>query len=589
MANLRNEYPRPQLGREQWLNLNGEWNFAFDDNKTGLKEKWYDSFPAETKINVPFVYQSKGSGIHDTSFHDVVWYHRSLSIPEEWEGKSVILHFGAVDYRAWVYVNGQLVTFHEGGHTPFHADITHVLSEKENSLVVRVEDPSEDETIPRGKQYWKEESDYIFYTRTTGIWQTVWLEPVSENRIDSLRWTPQLDRGDIDLEMELTNQAEQELSVQVSISFKGKEVISDTVSVHESYIKRSYNIRNRFTSRSNVHGEGWYWTPETPNLFDVELKLLSGSQEVLDHITSYFGMRKISIENGQILLNNFPYYQKLILDQGYFPEGLLTAPSDDAHKQDIVLAKEMGFNGARKHQKVEDPRYLYWADKLGFLVWGEMANASEYSEEAARRMNDEWIQVVNRDYNHPSLVAWVPLNESWGIPLVGLDQQQQAHALSMYYLTKSLDTTRPVFSNEGWEHVISDICGIHNYRSAEELKKTYQSVETAINTRVSKRKIYANGYQYNNEPIMVTEYGGIAYDKENEEQEKGWGYTDVGTGEALIEEYKKQTEAIMNSEIIQGFCYTQLTDVEQEINGLLTYDRKPKCDLTLIKEINDQK
>ncbi|GGM38646.1 beta-glucuronidase [Paraliobacillus quinghaiensis] len=588
MANLEKEYPRPQFQREEWLNLNGTWNFAFDDENKGVKEKWYLSFPTQTTIKVPFAYQAEKSGIGDGAFHDIVWYHRSFSIPNAWKGKEILLNFGAVDYRAWVYVNGEKVTYHQGGNTPFFANISHFLKDGDNELVVRVEDPSEDVTIPRGKQYWHEKSASIFYTRTTGIWQTVWLEPVHEQRIESIRWTPQLDRGDIDLELEVDGAVTDNLQLRVTITFDGKEILSDTTTLYETYLKRSFNVRNRFTDRSNIHGPGWYWTPEHPNLFDVELTLISNG-EIIDHITSYFGMRKVSVENGKFLLNNKMYYQKLVLDQGYFPGGLLTAPSDDALKQDIELAKEMGFNGARKHQKVEDPRFLYWADKLGFLVWGEMANCSEYSENAVERITGEWVEAVKRDYSHPSIVTWVPLNESWGISRVAHEKQQQDHSLSMYYLTKSLDTTRPVLSNEGWEHTISDICGIHNYLSAEEMKKTYTSVESAVTTTPANRTIYAEGFGYRGEPIMITEYGGIAFDKDQENVEDGWGYSAVNSGKDLIEEYKEQTEALQQSEVIQGFCYTQLTDVEQEINGLLTYDRKPKCDLSAIREINSQK
>lgn len=583
---IRNEYPRPQFVRNEWLNLNGEWNFAFDDENKGLIEQWYKSnFPKDKNIQVPFAYQAKKSGIGDPMFHDIVWYHREFNIPNEWNGKDILLHFGAVDYRAWVYVNGELVTFHEGGNTPFTANITHVLRDGSNELVVRVEDPSEDELIPRGKQYWHEQSESIFYTRTTGIWQTVWLEPVDSKRIDFIRWTPQIDRGDIDLEAEFVGQIEEDMELEVTISFKGQVVVLETAKVFETYLKRSFNLRNRFTDRSNIHGPGWYWTPENPNLFDVELKLKQNGQ-VLDKVTSYFGMRKVSIEDGIFKLNNRSYYQKLVLDQGYFPEGLLTAPADEDLKNDIALAKEMGFNGARKHQKVEDPRYLFWADKLGFLVWGEMANCSEYSEEAARRITSEWAEAVKRDYNHPSIVVWVPLNESWGISRVAYEKQQQDHSLAMYYFTKSLDQTRPVLSNEGWEHTISDICGIHNYRSAEEMEKAYQSVEMAITTTPADRLIYAQGFSYRGEPILITEYGGIAYEAD---QSKGWGYSAVKSSEELVEEYRKQTEVLLKSSVIQGFCYTQLTDVEQEINGLLTYDRKPKCDLKKIKEINDNR
>jgi beta-galactosidase/beta-glucuronidase len=339
------------------------------------------------------------------------------------------------------------------------------------------------------------------------------------------------------------------------------------------------------TDRSNIHGPGWYWSPEHPNLFDVELKLLE-RETVTDRVETYFGMRKVSTEGGKFRLNNRTYYQKLVLDQGYFPDGLLTAPSDEELKKDIILAKEMGFNGARKHQKVEDPRYLYWADHLGFLVWGEMANCSEYSEEAARRLTKEWAEVVKRDYNHPSIVVWLPLNESWGISRVAHDQQQQHHSLAIYYLTKSLDTTRPVLSNDGWEHTISDICGIHNYQSDEKLTEAYETIESALSATPADRVLYSDGYGYLGEPIIITEYGGIAYQVE---QTQGWGYSSVRSSDELVEEYKKQTSALLNSPVLQGFCYTQLTDVEQEINGLLTYDRKPKCDLKKIKEINDNR
>ncbi|UFT98660.1 glycoside hydrolase family 2 [Radiobacillus kanasensis] len=585
MANLQNEYPRPQFKRSEWVNLNGDWNFAIDDENKGLTEKWYQSFPTGKKIIVPFAYQTEKSSIGDPSFHDVVWYQRHFTIPKEWEGKQQLLHFGAVDYRAWVYVNGELLTFHEGGHTPFSVNMTNALKDGENSIVVRVEDPSEDVTIPRGKQYWHEKPESIFYTRTTGIWQTVWMEPVEPSRIDSIRWTPDIDRGDIDLETEIINNTGADLQLQVDIYFRGEKIVSERISTINAYIKRSFHIRNRCTDRSNIHGPGWYWSPEHPNLFDVHLSLLDGDKN-LDRIESYFGMRKVSIEDGKFMLNNKPYYQKLVLDQGYFPESLLTAPSDEALKKDIILSKEMGFNGARKHQKIEDPRYLYWADKLGFLVWGEMANCSEYSEKAVQRINAEWIEAINRDYNHPSIVAWVPLNESWGISRVAHETQQQDHSLGMYYLTKSLDQTRPVLSNDGWEHTISDICGIHNYRSAEELKELYQTVDSAVESTPSDRRIYAKGYRYNGVPIMLTEYGGIAYKVDDSD---GWGYSAVTSSEELLAEYKAYTNALFASPIISGFCYTQLTDVEQEINGLLTYDRKPKCDLSEIKKVNDQR
>ncbi|MCP8967960.1 glycoside hydrolase family 2 protein [Ectobacillus ponti] len=588
MTHLRPEYPRPQFVRSNWENLNGAWDFSFDDRNAGLQEKWYAQFPSESvTIQVPFAYQTKLSGIADPSFHDVVWYRRSLDIPAAWAGQEVILHFGAVDYRAWVYVNGELATFHEGGHVSFSTNITSFLKDTDNELVVRVEDPSTDELMPRGKQYWHEQSASIFYTRTTGIWQTVWMEAVESSRIEKVRFTPDIDNGDIAIEYNLKFPVGADLSeyqVQTTISFKGQTVVSDSFRVLETYNKRVYNVINRYIDRTNAHGGGWMWAPEHPNLFDVEFQLLRNG-EAVDAASSYFGMRKVSIENSKFMLNNRPYYQKLVLDQGYFPEGLLTAPSDEALKRDIELSKEMGFNGARKHQKVEDPRFMYWADKLGFLVWGEIANCVEFGPEAIERLTKEWIEVVNRDYNHPSIIAWVPINESWGVSRVLLDELQQNHTLAMYYLTKSLDKTRVVMSNDGWEHTISDLCTIHNYEGAEQVRKAYETVESAISTEPARRAIYAKGFGYRGEPILVTEYGGIAYKADDT---SGWGYSSVQSPEQLVEAYRAVTDAILDSPVVQGFCYTQIADVEQEINGLLTYDRQPKCDLSKIKEINDR-
>jgi beta-galactosidase/beta-glucuronidase len=304
-----------------------------------------------------------------------------------------------------------------------------------------------------------------------------------------------------------------------------------------------------------------------------------------DRVESYFGMRKVSIEDGRILLNNRPYMLKMVLDQGYFPDGILTAPSDDALRRDIELTKEMGFNGARKHQKIEDPRYLYWADRLGLLVWGEMANACAYSEEYVERVTSEWQEAVHRDYNHPCIMAWVPLNESWGVPNILVDKFQQQHALAMYHLTRSLDDTRLVISNDGWEHVKSDICTIHDYESKQDvLDQRYATVESAVGSRPAGRWIHVPGFPYEGAPIVVSEYGGISFKMSDWE---GWGYSAATSAEDFIARYRAVTEPMIASPHVQGFCYTQLTDVEQEINGLLTYDRKPKVPLEQIKAIND--
>ncbi|MCD4837462.1 glycoside hydrolase family 2 [Neobacillus sedimentimangrovi] len=587
----RNEYPRPQLVRKNWLNLNGEWQFAFDDENIGVKEKWFQIVhPFKQKIIVPFAYQTKLSGINDPSFHDHVWYRREFTVPKEWSGQKIILHFGAVDYRAWVYVNGQYAGYHEGGHVSFSFDITELLTWETETIVVRVEDPSRDETIPRGKQFWFEKSDSIWYTRTTGIWQTVWLEPVSSTNISKLRLTPDIDRGDIIVEFEVKGNYLNK-KVEIEIGFKGEKVVLDTIEIFEAYNKRSINLYNRQIFRTSFHHVGWNWAPESPNLFDIKITL-KDDQEVFDEIDSYFGMRKIHIENGMVYLNNKPYYQKLVLDQGYWPDGLLTAPTDEDLKKDIELALEMGFNGCRKHQKVEDPRFFYWADKLGFLVWGECPASPSYSEDAASRLTKEWIEIIERDYNHPSIVAWVPLNESWGVPFIKFNKQQQHHSLAMYHLIHSLDPTRLVISNDGWELTVTDICAIHNYNHGssdekekyEAFKESLATKENLLRSKPANRGIYADGFEHNGEPILLTEFGGIGF---KVGENNGWGYTSVKDEQEFIADYRRVMEAVYASQALHGYCYTQLTDVEQEINGLLTYHREPKCELEKIREINE--
>jgi beta-galactosidase/beta-glucuronidase len=533
---------------------------------------------------VPFCYQSRLSGIGDTSFHDVVWYARAFEHSPAGSEERLLLHFGAVDYRAMVWVNGLIVACHEGGHTPFSADVTEALRDGENVVVVRAEDPSRDVTIPRGKQYWREQPEGIFYTRTTGIWQTVWLEPVGSRRIEGLRLTPDVDAAALDVEVAVEG-FEPGLTLRVAVELAGERVLDDRLGLRSALVERRLPLLTRGEPPTTPYPGLWarpaLWSPEEPNLYDLRIELLDAGGEMLDVVESYFGMRKIGVRDGKVYLNDRPLYQRLVLDQGYFPDGLLTAPTDDDLRGDIELAKEMGFNGARKHQKVEDPRWLYWADRLGFLVWGEMANAYQYSPEYVRRITAEWQEAVRRDYNHPSIVAWVPMNESWGVPEVDTDPRQIEHLLAMYHLTRSLDGSRPVVSNDGWEHALTDLCAIHDYRDADTLRRVYETVESAI-AEPERRPVYAPGHGYRGEPVLVTEFGGIAFRSADPET---WGYRVVSDAEELLERYGSLIAALLRSEVVQGFCYTQLTDVEQEINGLLTYDRRPKADLARIREI----
>jgi beta-galactosidase/beta-glucuronidase len=573
----RPEYPRPQFERVEWMNLNGEWRFEFDDSDTGLKEEWYEEHNFSRRIIVPFAYQARLSGIGEIDFHDVVWYEREFTLPESWTGKRVLLHFGAVDYRAWVWVNGRFISQHEGGHVPFQVDISHALQSDSNRITVRVEDISTDLEQPRGKQYWERESKSIFYTRTTGIWQSVWLEPVNQTHIDSFKIVPDIDAGQIQLEV-LLKHFRPDLEIEAEIRFDGSILTSHTYRPEAARSLATIEVR----TSPNLH----LWSPENPALYDLTIRLHDGAK-IIDEISSYFGMRKISIENGKVLLNNQPYYMRLILDQGYHPDGLLTFPSDDALRQDVELTKAMGFNGARKHQKVEEPRYLYWADHLGLLVWGEMANAYQYSETAVRRITLEWQEAVRRDFNHPSIVAWVPINESWGVPNLKTDSRQIDHLLALFHLVRSLDPTRLVISNDGWEHAKTDLLTIHDYEgNGDILRERYATLDSILQARPAKRDLYVPGFEYKGEPVLVTEFGGIAYQKD---AQSGWGYTTATDDAEFIRRYQDVVSAIIISEQVQGFCYTQLTDVEQEINGLLTYDRQPKIDLALIQEITSAK
>jgi beta-galactosidase/beta-glucuronidase len=584
----RPEYPRPQFRRDHWTNLNGEWSFAFDDGNVGLAEGWQntDGSSFDRNITVPFCYQSELSGIGETAFHDVAWYARSFEDPSDADER-LLLHFGAVDYRADVWVNGIHVASHEGGHTPFSADVTHALDGSENVVVVRAEDPSRDTTIPRGKQYWREESEGIFYTRTTGIWQTVWLEPVNRRRIEDLRLTPDVDASSLDVEARIEG-FEPGATLRLLVSLDGETVLDDRVTVASPVVGRRLPLVRAGEAPDTPHLSRWpgarLWSPEEPNLYDLRLELGDGSGNTLDAVESYFGMRKVETRDGEVHINGRPYYQRLVLDQGYFPEGTLTAPTDDELKRDIELAKEMGFNGARKHQKVEDPRWLFWADSLGFLVWGEMANAYTYSHDYVRRITAEWQEAVRRDYNHPSIVAWVPMNESWGVPNLKTNPAQRQHLLALYHLTKSLDPSRLVVSNDGWEHALTDLLALHNYGDARDLAASYATPESSVAARPADRPSYAPGHAYRGEPILITEFGGIAFAGE----EGGWGYTTVADADEFLRRYEAVIDALLACEPVQGFCYTQLTDIEQEVNGLLTYDRRPKTDLAAVRSITSK-
>jgi beta-galactosidase/beta-glucuronidase len=575
----RPEYPQPQFQRADWLNLNGEWQFEFDDADVGLAEDWArGEKPLSRKILVPFCPESSKSGIGDTRFHPVVWYRRSFETPAAWRGRKVLLHFGAVDYRASVWINGRHVGDHTGGHTPFRFEISRFLQNGANTLVVRAEDPPTDRYIPRGKQYWQEKSRGIFYRRTTGIWQTVWLEAAGQSYLDRVRITPNLD-GTVRFDARVAH-AQPGLELRLRVSRNGGEV-STTVAT-------AGQLRSTAVA---VVPDPSLWSVGNPNLYDVKMELTLNGQ-VLDSVDSYFGFRSVTVENGRVFLNGRPIYLKMILDQGYWPDTIMTPPSDEAIQYDVRMTKEMGFNGSRKHQKVEDPRFLYWCDRMGLLVSGEMANAYLYDEEYAGQFTREWIEAVERDYNHPSIIMWVPINESWGTDNLR-DPRQQNHLMSLYTLTKSLDATRLVIDNDGWEHTaMTDLFAFHDYsRTGELLYERFQNLGKPGTTIPDvARAILIPGYSYNGSPFYLSEFGGIAYIPAGQDvPDDSWGYAGVEKSvEDAIARLTGLYEAIEKMPAITGICYTQLTDVEQEVNGLLTFDRKPKFDSAVLKALNDR-
>jgi len=567
----RSEYPRPQFVRENWMCLNGEWDFSFD----------VDTF--DQKIIVPYAHQTKLSGINIQDFYDTVWYKKEFEVPRNMKGKTVILHFGAVDYYCQVWVNDVFILDHTGGHIGFEADITHALKDGLNEIKLKVHDDASDMEMPRGKQFWEKTSRSIFYTRTTGIWQTVWLEAVENTYLERVFMTPDINKMTLDVQYEIAGHSPAETELRMDVFFSGNLITTYTVKDLRNEGKCSIGMDAQALLTWQPF-EQMVWTPESPRLFDITFTVFVDGK-VTDKVESYFGMRKVSVENGKFLLNDRPYYQKLLLDQGYWEDSLLTAPTDEAFVEDIRLAKEMGFNGVRKHQKIEDPRFLYHADKMGFLVWGEIAAAYSYSKKYVKRITHEWIDEIFRDYNHPSIVAWTPLNESWGVTGIMVDEQQQAHSAAMVYLTKSLDKTRLVISNDGWEHTATDLLTIHDYEGRKDiLKERYKDLEAILASTPASRPLYANGWEYIGEPILMTEFGGISYKTGTWD---GWGYTSAVSDEDFAQRLYGVISAMLESPLIQGYCYTQITDVEQEINGLLTYDRKPKIDLSIIKQINE--
>ncbi len=608
----RPEYPQPQFQRQRWQSLNGQWQFEFDDRNVGLDQGWAASNRALARtITVPYCFESQLSGIADTSFHPWLWYRRAFTVPAEWKGQRVLLNLGAVDYRAMVWVNGEMVGTHEGGQTPMRFDITPNVKAGSNTITVRAEDMPTDRSIPRGKQYWEPKSRSIFYTRTSGIWQPVWLEAAGDSYLEDVKTVASIDgavrfeatiaRPQPDLELRASVRsvppvaaAQGASAVEGAAGAKGAPA-GPELQLGAEIANTSVRLSGPHATLGAVVGDPRLWTPRSPNLYGVIFELRRGA-DVLDRVQSYFGFRAVGAEDGRVTLNDSPIYLKLVLDQGYWPESVMTPPTDEAIQRDIRLAKDMGFNGARKHQKIEDPRYLYWADRLGFLVSGEMPNAYVFTDQYVSRFTREWMEALKRDRNHPSIIIWAPLNESWGVPDLH-DAKQQAHLEELYWLTHTFDDSRLVIDNEGWEHTENtDLFAVHDYlRTGDELLERYRAFgdrrvlppDTPIPNAGT--PVLVPGAAYNGSPLYLSEFGGIAFIPPGHQVPgDAWGYSGVEkTPEAALARLRGLYTAIARIPAFAGVCYTQLTDVEQEINGLLTNDRKPKFDVKAVREINE--
>lgn len=574
LSNLpRPEYPRPQLRRTDWINLNGYWTFTFDFGKSGMQRGLQSATGFDRFILVPFCPESELSGVAHTDFIEMMWYHRKIEIPTEWSGKRIILHFGAVDYECEIFIDGKSVFRHWGGTASFACDITRYVTPGEpNDLVVYVHDEVRSGVQPGGKQCPDFKSRRCHYTRTTGIWQTVWLEPVDMHAVQSVYIVPDLDGSRF---------------IVTPTFYAVKSGLTFRATLREPGVDKPISM----ATVAAVDGSPVVvpvshpktWSPESPFLYDLEFDVLDASSQVIDHIDSYAGLRKIHIEDGQVYLNNRPIYQRLVLDQGFYPDGIWTAPDDAALKRDIELSMQAGFNGARLHQKVFEERFHYWADRLGYLTWGESSSWGIDVKDihSARNFLSEWREIVMRDRNHPSIITWTPLNETWD---TGDGRQHNRLHIDAYELTHSVDPTRPVNDASGYAHARTDLWTVHTYeQSPEKLASHLTPVDGQPWRNYPDREA-----DYTGQPYLVDEFGGIKWIPEDRRPfaDNSWGY---GEGPRSLDEFytrlQGQLQALASHTHIVGYCYTQLTDVEQEQNGLYNYDRTEKFDMAKVAKI----
>jgi hypothetical protein len=602
----RPEYPRPQFVRPDWLCLNGEWQFEIDTGDSGLERGLLERELKE-RIQVPFCPESPLSGFGNPDFLNAVWYRRTVQIPAEWQDRQILLHFQAVDYDATIWIKADKaypvdtkrpwieVARHRGGFTPVTCSLKGIAGPgDEVTIVVRARD-SHRISQPRGKQSPEYANFGCLYTRTTGIWQSVWMEPVGESYLKRPRLTPDLERSLITVEAPVFN-PKPGMMLQVVIA-NGSGWSSS----------QSVTIGRNFAPRLDLHippERCRAWQPDDPFLYDLEISLRDADgadkdrPRVIDRAKSYAGLRSVAIDGLKVLLNGKPLFQRLVLDQGYYPDGILTAPSDQALVEDIELSQAAGFNGARLHQKVFEERFLYHADRLGYLVWGEFPDwgcsgygpMPEHQQPGATYIT-QWLEALERDYSHPSIVGWCPLNETWQVitdRLTVLDDVTRG----MFLATKAMDGTRPVLDASGYSHRVPevDIYDCHTYE--QDVAKFAQEVDP-----IRQGKPFTNrnnegefSLAYSGQPYFVSEFGGIWWNPDVRPGEFSWGY---GNRPLSIEEFYQRFEGLcktlLDNECMFGYCYTQLTDVFQEQNGIYRFDRRPKFDLERLKAIQQRR
>ena len=592
-------YPRPLMCRDQWTSLDGDWDFTHDDADRGLAARWYalpQPDPFLRTITVPYPPESPASGIGDRGLHPVVWYRRRVSVDPPGDGVlpggRTMIHFGAVDYRARVWLDGQLVAHHVGGQTPFTADVTDAVSAGagEHVLVVRAEDDPADLEQPRGKQDWRETPHGIWYERTTGIWQTVWMETVPADHVVDVAWEPDVLTGRVRGSITLFRNAARPLALDVRISLGDELLARHSVAV----ARKTTDVEVGLPALRNGQDRArLLWSPEHPVLLDVEVALrVEETGAIVDTVSSYVGLRTASVGGGCFQLNGQPYYVRAVLNQGYRPQTHLAARGAAELRAEVELTKAMGFNTVRVHQKAEDPGFLYWADRLGLMVWAETAAAYEFSPAAIELLVAEWTELVRRDRGHPAIVVWVPVNESWGVQDIAVSGAQQQYARALTSLTRALDPSRLVVSNEGWEHLDSDIVGLHDYTTDPDLLRTrygrnrfVREMTLSAHGPAGRRPILAEAqlqaFHAGDAPLMITEFGGISMSNAKE----AWGYGHVGSDSEYASVLLRLFEALRSSEEIAGFCYTQFMDTGQETNGLLFQDGTPKLPIASIHQI----